>query len=255
MPPQLTQVARLSDGMPLVATVTASPGVSVTSKQQSEAKDILRSLTHQWVKIMLFLVYYMLRLLLCSPDNLTCMYAYRSPTKMAVGSGNHVFYYMVRDTLCFLTMTESSYPKRTAFLYLDEIADIILGELVNEFGKEVRSTREIIQVVLWIHSLAHPTFSLLQNSHVSGAPRWTLQPAHFDSSITTQWSKENKENFESQSLNKTIANWTKTCRRSKTSWRRTSMKFWIVVKSWITSPTFLRNFSKRARISSGVQRN
>lgn len=67
---------------------------------------------------------------------------------MAVGSGNHVFYYMVRDTLCFLTMTESSYPKRTAFLYLDEIADIILGELVNEFGKEVRSTREIIQVVL-----------------------------------------------------------------------------------------------------------
>ena len=47
MPPQLTQVARLSDGMPLVATVTANPGVPVTSKQQSEAKDILRSLTHQ----------------------------------------------------------------------------------------------------------------------------------------------------------------------------------------------------------------
>lgn len=51
MPPQLTQVARLSDGMPLVATVTANPGVPVTSKQQSEAKDILRSLTHQWVDI------------------------------------------------------------------------------------------------------------------------------------------------------------------------------------------------------------
>jgi vesicle transport protein SEC22 len=56
---------------------------------------------------------------------------------MAVASGNHVFYYMVRDTLCFLTMTETTYPKRTAFLYLDEVADIILTELVNEFGNEV----------------------------------------------------------------------------------------------------------------------
>ena len=47
MPPLLTQVARLSDGMPLVATITANPGVPVSSKDQQEAKDILRSLTHQ----------------------------------------------------------------------------------------------------------------------------------------------------------------------------------------------------------------
>lgn len=47
MPPLLTQVARVSDGLPLVATVTSNPGVPVTSKQQQEAKDILRSLTHQ----------------------------------------------------------------------------------------------------------------------------------------------------------------------------------------------------------------
>jgi hypothetical protein len=52
MPPLLTQVARLSDGMPLVATITANPGVPVSSKQQQEAKDILRSVTHQYVNLL-----------------------------------------------------------------------------------------------------------------------------------------------------------------------------------------------------------
>jgi vesicle transport protein SEC22 len=57
---------------------------------------------------------------------------------MSIVSDKYVFYYMVRDSLCFLTMTESSYPKRVAFLYLDEVADVILGELSKEFGNEVR---------------------------------------------------------------------------------------------------------------------
>ena len=46
---------------------------------------------------------------------------------------------MVRDSLCFLTMTEASYPKRVAFLYLDEVADCVLTELANEYGNEWRS--------------------------------------------------------------------------------------------------------------------
>lgn len=44
---------------------------------------------------------------------------------------------MVRESLCYLTMTESSYPKRMAFQYLDEVADAILSELVNEFQENV----------------------------------------------------------------------------------------------------------------------
>lgn len=56
---------------------------------------------------------------------------------MSIVSGKLVFSYMVRDSLCFLTMTESSYPKRVAFLYLDEVADVILGELAKEYGNEV----------------------------------------------------------------------------------------------------------------------
>jgi vesicle transport protein SEC22 len=58
---------------------------------------------------------------------------------MSISSGDCVFYYMVRDSLCFLTMTEASYPKRVAFLYLDEVADVVLTELANEYGNEWRS--------------------------------------------------------------------------------------------------------------------
>jgi vesicle transport protein SEC22 len=62
---------------------------------------------------------------------------------MSIVSGNKIFYYMARDSLCFLTMTESRYPKRLAFLYLDEIGDMILAELVNEFGNNVSTRKEL----------------------------------------------------------------------------------------------------------------
>jgi vesicle transport protein SEC22 len=60
---------------------------------------------------------------------------------MSITSGDKVFYYMTRDSLCFLTMAEARYPKRLAFLYLDEIGDMLLAELVREFGNNVSTTR------------------------------------------------------------------------------------------------------------------
>lgn len=109
MPPLLTQVARVSDGLPLVATQTPAPGLPVNNKAQQEAKDILRKITHG------------------------------TPNKMSISSGDKVFYYMTRESLCFLTLTEARYPRRLAFLYLDEIGDLILGELVREFGNNWRT--------------------------------------------------------------------------------------------------------------------
>ena len=58
---------------------------------------------------------------------------------MSIAAGDKVFYYMTRDSLCFLTMTEARYPKRLAFLYLDEVGDVLLQELVREFGNNVSS--------------------------------------------------------------------------------------------------------------------
>ena len=56
---------------------------------------------------------------------------------MSIQSGDKVFYYMTRENLCFLTLAESRYPKRLAFLYLDEIGDLILQELLQEHGNNV----------------------------------------------------------------------------------------------------------------------
>jgi hypothetical protein len=45
MPPLLTQVARVSDGMPLVAQQTPASGLPVTSQDQKEAKELLKKIT------------------------------------------------------------------------------------------------------------------------------------------------------------------------------------------------------------------
>jgi Regulated-SNARE-like domain len=67
--------------------------------------------------------------------------------RMAIASDKMVFYYLSRDNLCFLTLCEESYPKRQAFLYLDEIADTIMAELLKEHGTNVRVATAAMFVV------------------------------------------------------------------------------------------------------------
>jgi len=93
MPPLLTFVARLSDGLPLVANT--APDFSqggVTQEHKAQAKDILRGLGG----------------------------TASSSARMSIEdtANNLVFHYLVRDSLCYLTLAEHSYPKRLAFLYL-----------------------------------------------------------------------------------------------------------------------------------------
>jgi Regulated-SNARE-like domain len=68
--------------------------------------------------------------------------------RMAIASDKMVFYYLSRDNLCFLTLCEESYPKRQAFLYLDEIADTIMAELLKEHGANVRVPTAAFLVVV-----------------------------------------------------------------------------------------------------------
>lgn len=79
------------------------------------------------------------------------MFTYTSMSgKMSITTGDKAFYYMTRDSLCFLTLAEARYPKRLAFLYLDEVGDIVLAELVREFGNSVRSLFYNLSTV-WFH--------------------------------------------------------------------------------------------------------
>lgn len=45
MPPILTQVARTSDALPLVATSTPTHNLTVSNQHQQDAKKLMRSMT------------------------------------------------------------------------------------------------------------------------------------------------------------------------------------------------------------------
>jgi len=59
----------------------------------------------------------------------------RSVAKLSIETTKRkTFHYLIRDGVCFLTLAESSYPKRLAFLYLDETADAFVEELCKDYG-------------------------------------------------------------------------------------------------------------------------
>ena len=43
---------------------------------------------------------------------------------------------MIDQGICYLTLTEKSYPKRLAFLFLEEISKDFESELKSEYGDE-----------------------------------------------------------------------------------------------------------------------
>merc|ERR1740139_1438987 len=42
-----------------------------------------------------------------------------------------IFHYLIKDSICYLTLTEGSYPKRLAFLYLEEVADAFIEFILS----------------------------------------------------------------------------------------------------------------------------
>jgi vesicle transport protein SEC22 len=58
-----------------------------------------------------------------------------SVAKLSIETSNRkAFHYLIRDGICFLTLTDASYPKRLIFLYLDETADGFVEELTKDYG-------------------------------------------------------------------------------------------------------------------------
>jgi vesicle transport protein SEC22 len=43
---------------------------------------------------------------------------------------------MISDGICYLTLTDKTYPKRLAFLFLEEISRDFIKELQEEYGDE-----------------------------------------------------------------------------------------------------------------------
>ncbi|DBA00597.1 TPA: hypothetical protein N0F65_007726 [Lagenidium giganteum] len=109
--PIITFVARISDGMLLVASMESigdNNGNLDTYKQQ--AKQIMKKLDQ------------------------------RSPTKCSIESGHYTFHYLIQEGVCYLTLSDRSFPKRLAFLYLEEIHGGFVEELERDYGGNWRDT-------------------------------------------------------------------------------------------------------------------
>ena len=107
MPPLLTFVARRSDGLILVSSFANSTENLDLEKKQ--AKEILRNINSNG----------------------------RATSKMKIDtSTNKTFYYLIHGEICYLTLTESAYPKRLAFLYLEEINECFIEYMIKSHGND-----------------------------------------------------------------------------------------------------------------------
>ena len=89
-----TNIARLTDGLLLVASVDSATGQgSSISRYQSDAKLLIGQLNSQ------------------------------SPIQCTIESGEYSFHYLIEGILVFLTLTQRDFPKRNVFAYLSELSD------------------------------------------------------------------------------------------------------------------------------------
>jgi len=94
--PLLTFVARVTDGLLLVTSELYNP---MTHSESQEALDVYKAQARQIFKKL-------------NP---------RSVSKCSIDSGAYTFHYVIEHDVCYLTLCDKGYPKRLAFLYLDEI--------------------------------------------------------------------------------------------------------------------------------------
>lgn len=97
-----TIIARVADGLPLAASMDDEEADDLAD-YKSQAKLIFKRLTPQ------------------------------SDAKCSIETGPYVFHYLIERGICYLCLTERSYPKKLAFAYLEELEK----EFGEKYGSEV----------------------------------------------------------------------------------------------------------------------
>lgn len=99
-------IARLSDGLPLAATMQDDEQSGKnTLEYQNQAKMLFKRLTPQ------------------------------SPPQCTIETGPYLFHYLIEREVCYLVLCERNYSKRLAFSYLEDIAQ----EFYSQYGKKVNT--------------------------------------------------------------------------------------------------------------------
>eukprot|EP00871_Galdieria_phlegrea_P003372 jgi/Galph1/4035/GphlegSOOS_G2685.1 len=105
--PKFTLISRLSDGLPLSASMSEDnePYSVELADYEKQAKRLLRQLSRA-----------------VNPEPL-----------MTVDCGYFVYHYLILDGIAYLTLTEKAYPRQLAFDFLDEISK----EFRTVYGSQV----------------------------------------------------------------------------------------------------------------------
>uniref|UniRef100_A0A6U5IQE0 V-SNARE coiled-coil homology domain-containing protein n=1 Tax=Corethron hystrix TaxID=216773 RepID=A0A6U5IQE0_9STRA len=118
MPILLTFIARAPDGLPLVSSTPPSSTSGSTGLSPSDLEVFKR----QAKSIM---------------QSIDMSRRSGSPSKCSIEStGGYTFHYMqsAAEGVVYLALTEKSYPKRLVFLYLEEVSEAFVTDLLGEFG-------------------------------------------------------------------------------------------------------------------------
>jgi vesicle transport protein SEC22 len=104
----MTMIARLADGLPLAASVHddghTNSGRSMV-EYQNQAKQLFRRMNGN------------------------------SPVRGTVETGPYLFHYFIDRDVCYLTMCDQAFSKRTAFSYLEELNALFY----NEYGNKIQT--------------------------------------------------------------------------------------------------------------------
>lgn len=119
MPIENLYIARVTDGLILVASMEHGSSSTATSNDtmevfKTQAKQLLKKLNP------------------------------RSAAKMSIESNPFIFHYLIEDGICYLTLTDKAYPKRLAFLFLEEICREFVADLKADHGEDWQ--RQVDQV-------------------------------------------------------------------------------------------------------------
>lgn len=82
-----------------------------------------------------------------------------------------IFHYLIQENTVYLTCTEQSYPKRLAFLYLEEISDIFLEYLTTNHSSDFRS---ILQTTARPYAFIQADIHIQRKSREFSDPKSTL---------------------------------------------------------------------------------
>ncbi|XP_047134432.1 vesicle-trafficking protein SEC22b [Hydra vulgaris] len=100
----LTMIARTVDGLLLAASLPSDEQSSRNIQEyQNQAKNLFKRLTE------------------------------RSPLRCSIETGPYTFHYSISNGACYLVLVDSTYSKRSAFAYLEDIQD----EFFRQYGGQI----------------------------------------------------------------------------------------------------------------------